>query len=247
MRLEPLLDRPREILIVNGDPQARAEIRRCLAERGVVCREATTGAECLRAAEASPPDLVLLDLYLPDQSGLGVCRLIRELPTLERVPIMVVASQASEIDRVLVFESGADDFLARPFYAPELRARVDAVIRGFRADRIGERKPGAASGRIQLDPQAARALVDGMRLDLTHKEFELLAKLVSHSGRVLRRKQLIDELWGPDAPRKERAVDAHIKSIRRKLGGARGCIETVRGVGYRFVEAPAPKSAARRS
>jgi two-component system phosphate regulon response regulator PhoB len=232
----PLRDRPLAILIAHGDAEARREIHTSLSETGVACREVTSGAECLRLALAEPPDLVILDLYLPDQSGLGVCRLIRETPELERVPIMVVAAQASEIDRVLAFESGADDFLPRPFYAPELRARVDAVIRGFRSRPSSERPARLGRGMLQIDTRMARASVDGTRIDLTHKEFELLAALATHAGRVVRRRQLIRELWGADASQSDRAIDAHIKSIRRKLGPARDCIETVRGVGYRFVD-----------
>jgi DNA-binding response OmpR family regulator len=234
----PLRDRPVQVLIVHRDAEARRELRESLAEPGIVCFEAASGEECLRAAERQPPDLLLLDLYLPDQSGLGVCRLIRETPRLARVPIMVVAAQASEIDRVLAFESGADDFLARPFYAPELRARVDAVIRGFRS-RSGP-LASAARGLVQLDVRAGRAKVAGASVDLTQKEFELLARLVAHAGRVVRRHQLIADLWGAGTPPSDRAIDAHIKSIRRKLGAASRCIETVRGVGYRFVE---PRSA----
>jgi two-component system phosphate regulon response regulator PhoB len=232
----PLRDRPVEVLVVHGDPAARREIELCLAERNIVCREAATGADCLRAAQGDPPDLVILDPYLPDQSGLGVCRLIRETPGLERVPILVLAAQASEIDRVLAFESGADDFMARPFYAPELRARVDAVIRGFGARRAPERPLRPALGLVHVDLRAGVALVGGARVDLTHKEFELLSELVAHAGRVVRRRALIEQVWGPDAPQSERAIDAHIKSIRRKLGAGRRSIETVRGVGYRFVE-----------
>ena len=232
----PLRDRPLAVLIVHGAPEARRELRDCLRDSGVVCREAASGAECLRLAQADPPDLVILDLYLPDQSGLGVCRLIRETPQLDRVPILVVAAQASEIDRVLAFESGADDFLPRPFYAPELRARVDAVIRGFRSRPSSERPARLGRGIVQIDTRLARASVDGVRVDLTRKEFELLAALATHAGRVVRRRQLIREIWGPDAPQSDRAIDSHIKSIRRKLGAARACIETVRGVGYRFVE-----------
>jgi DNA-binding response OmpR family regulator len=163
-----------------------------------------------------------------------VCRLIRETPRLERVPILFVSGQASEIDRVLAFESGADDFLARPFYAAELRARVEAVIRGFRAR--PERAPRQARGLVRIDARAGRACVGGERVDLTRKELELLAELVGQAGRVVRRRQLIEQIWGGAAPRSERAIDAHVKSIRRKLGAAGSCIETVRGVGYRFVE-----------
>jgi len=229
-------DRPLEVLIVHSEPEARREIRTCLAEPGIACREAACGAECLRMAQQEPPDLLILDPNLPDQSGLGVCRLIRETPRLQRVPILFVSGQASEIDRVLAFESGADDFLPRPFYAAELRARVDAVIRGFRGR--PERTPRHARALIRIDGRAGRASVGGERVNLTRKELELLAELMSQAGRVVRRRQLIERIWGGAAPRSERAIDAHVKSIRRKLGAASGCIETVRGVGYRFVERP---------
>ena len=229
-----LRDRPLEVLIVHPEPAARREIRESLAEPGIVCREATSGAECMRAAQSEPLDLLILDLYLPDQSGLGVCRLFREMPRTERVPIMVVSSQASEIDRVLAFESGADDFMARPFYAAELRARVDAVIRGFHSR--PERRPPPSRGLVQIDAKTGRVSVEGVRVDLTQKEFELFAALVSCAGRVVRRKQLIERVWGAGTPPGDRAIDAHVKSIRRKLGSTGRCIEAVRGVGYRYVE-----------
>lgn len=230
-----LRDRPLEVLIVHPEPAARREIRESLSEPGIVCREATSGAECMRVAQSEPPDLLILDLYLPDQSGLGVCRLFRETPRIERVPIMVVSSQASEIDRVLAFESGADDFMARPFYAAELRARVDAVIRGFRSR--PERRPSpSARGLVQIDAKTGRISVEGVRIELTQKELELFAELVGCAGRVVRRKHLIERVWGAGTPPSDRTIDAHVKSIRRKLGSAGRCIETVRGVGYRFVE-----------
>jgi DNA-binding response OmpR family regulator len=224
-----------DVLVIDADPEARAEVCSALAQGNVACREAGSGKECLREIERRRPDLVALDLYLPDQSGIGLCRTIREMPDLARIPIIVVSAQASEIDRVVAFESGVDDFLARPFHPAELRARVDAVLRGFRARRH-ERPATIQHGVLGVDPRAGRATVDGHPVDLTAKEFALLCELVSHAGRVVRRRQLIDELWGTGAVRTERAIDAHIKSIRRKLGRARHCIETVRGVGYRFVE-----------
>ena len=237
LRMAPiaLRDRPLEVWIAHAEPAARREIRDCLADPGISCREATSGGECIRAAQSGSPDLVILDLYLPDQSGLGVCRLIRDTPRGSDVPIMVVSSQASEIDRVLAFEAGADDFVARPFSPAELRARVDAVLRGFRSR--PERAPKRARGLVRIDARAGRIRVHDTEVELTHTEFELLAELMRQAGRVVRRKQLIERLWGDAAPRSDRAIDAHIKSIRRKLGTAGRCIETVRGVGYRFVDA----------
>jgi DNA-binding response OmpR family regulator len=232
-----LRDRPLEVWIAHAEPAARREISGCLEDPGIVCREAGSGAECLKAAQNGRPDLVILDLYLPDQSGLGVCRLIRETPGGADVPIMVVSSQASEIDRVLAFEAGADDFVARPFYPAELRARVDAVLRGFRSR--PERAPKRTRGLVRVDTHAGRIRVQDAEVELTHKEFELLMELMGQAGRVVRRKQLIERLWGDAAPRSDRAIDAHVKSIRRKLGTAGRCIETVRGVGYRFVDAQA--------
>jgi len=226
---------PKVVLIVDEDPTVRDQIRSCLAGRQIGCREAASAKQALELALEAPPDLVLVDLYLPDQSGLGLCRTIRESPVLEGTPIIVLTSRASEIDRVLAFESGVDDFVAKPFYPPELGARVSAVLRGFSG------RPGAApseppaDGAIRIEANGDRVVVDGRRIDLTPRELSLLRALMDQAGRVVRRGQLIDRLWGGHAPH-ERAIDAHIKTIRRKLGRARRYLETVRGVGYRLSE-----------
>ncbi len=224
------------VLVVDEDDAVRTAIRQCLADRQLACREASTAFDALKSALEDPPDLILMDLYLPDQSGLGLCRTVRESPELANTPIIVLTSRASEIDRVLAFESGVDDFLAKPFYPPELGARIAAVLRGFagrEATAISEPGNGAV---IHLDPRSGRVLVEGRRVDLTPRELELLSALIAQAGRVVRRSQLIERLWGGQAPHSERAIDAHIKSIRRKLGRARDYVETVRGVGYRLSE-----------
>jgi two-component system phosphate regulon response regulator PhoB len=135
---------------------------------------------------------------------------------------------------VLAFESGVDDFVAKPFYPPELGARVSAVLRGF-ADRGVPAAAIPQDGAIRIEPASDRVIVDGRRIDLTPRELTLLRALLDQAGRVVRRGQLIDRLWGGRAPH-ERAIDAHVKTIRRKLGSARGYLETVRGVGYRISE-----------
>jgi two-component system phosphate regulon response regulator PhoB len=226
----------KQVLVVDEDTDTRADIRACLAHRQIACREAATGRDALRMALDDPPDLILVELVLPDQSGLGLCRIVRESPALAATPIIVLTSRASEIDRVLAFEAGVDDFLAKPFYPPELGARVSAVLRGFvsHAEEHGVRAP--ASGAIQLDARTGRVIVDGRRVELTPRERELLSALIAQAGRVVRRNQLIDRLQAGREPRSERAIDAHIKSIRRKLGSARKYVETVRGVGYRLAE-----------
>jgi two-component system, OmpR family, phosphate regulon response regulator PhoB len=224
------------VLVVDEDEDIRAEIRACLANRQLSCREAATARDALRSALEDPPDLILVDLVLPDQSGLGLCRIVRESPVLAATPIIVLTSRSSEIDRVLAFESGVDDFLAKPFYPPELGARVSAVLRGFAAHSEDPEAGSPASTAIQLDPRTGRVIADGRRVELTPREHELLSALIAQAGRVVRRGQLIDRLQAGREPRSERAIDAHIKSIRRKLGSARNYVETVRGVGYRLAE-----------
>ena len=224
------------VLVVDEDDDVRAEIRECLANRQLACREAANARDALRSALEDPPDLILVDLVLPDQSGLGLCRTVRECPALAATPIIVLTSRASEIDRVLAFESGADDFVAKPFYPPELGARVSAVLRGFVARTEDPAARERSHTAIQLDPRTGRVIADGRQVDLTPRERELLSALIAQAGRVVRRSQLIDRLHAGREPRSERAIDAHIKSIRRKLGPARNYLETVRGIGYRLAE-----------
>jgi len=226
---------PRRILVVDGDPGSRA--RAVLHRRHFVRRthQRLRDASALELARREKPDLVVTEMLLPDITGIGLCRLLREDPALGHLGILVVTGLSSEIDRVLAFEAGVDDFLAKPFFARELASRANAVLRraapGVAA---ASRIPAALQPAIALHPNSG--VVAGRRLELTPREHQLLAALIRESGRVLTRQQLIQLVWGVASEQDERVVDAHIKAIRRKLGEAGVCVETVRGVGYRYAE-----------
>ncbi len=223
------------VLVVDSDPDCRERIARCLADRHIACDGAGTAHEALERAQRDAPDLVIVDMYLPDQSGLGFCRVLRETPNLARTPLVVISGHSSEIDRIMAFEAGADDFVPKPFYPLELSARVSAILRGFLDHGTdGGGAPADRHAGVTVDARYGRVEVHGERVDLTPTEFGLLATLVSRAGRVVRRRELIDRRFGDDGSQSDRAIDTHIKNIRRKLGPARDCIETVRGVGYRF-------------
>jgi DNA-binding response OmpR family regulator len=226
---------------VDADAEARRELARGLPDLSHAPRQAGTGAAALELARAEPPDVILVGFVLPDVSGFGLCRALREDADLGGVGLIMVSDRASEIDRVLAFESGVDDFLPRPFHPRELAARVSAVLR-----RSGEPRParprrgGLGTGPVSVDSERSLVRVRGERVELTRRELELLAALMREPGRVVSRRELIERVWGDVAHPTRRSVDAHIKAIRRKLGSARECVQTVRGVGYRFDETTPP-------
>jgi len=225
----------RYIMVINEDPEVRHEIVKSLDVGSWHCREVDGAHAALEMAQDDPPLLIILDLYYRDLSGLMLCGMLRAKPGLERVPLFVVSDRADEIDRVLAFEFGADDFLPRPFFPRELAARVRALLRGY------EDSPAVNStrtaGTLRIDLDRLRAEVAGRRIDLTPKELQILAELLASAGKVVRRRELIERLWGSESAIGGRAIDAHIKNIRQKLGASRTQLETVRGVGYRISEA----------
>jgi DNA-binding response OmpR family regulator len=221
-------------MVVNENQEARREIAASLNGEGHRIVELSAAREALEAARVHPPQLVILDLYFRDLSGLVLCGMLREEPGLGRVPLLVVSQRASEVDRILAFEFGADDFLPEPFYPRELAARVRALLRSG-PHRAGAPEPNS-NRSLTVDLGGGRVEVDGRHVDLTRKELMILAELVSPAGKVVRRRELIERLWGPGAAVNGRAIDAHIKNIRRKLGTSRTQVETVRGVGYRIAE-----------
>jgi DNA-binding response OmpR family regulator len=231
------MQQPKHILVVDGDPEWRDRMIEALASPRLTVTAVGGGNEALELAMREKPDAVVLEMVLPELTGLGLTRALREDAALCSVGIVMVTDHLREMDRVLAFEAGVDDLLAKPFFARELSSRVIAVLR-----RSGPAQSAAGSfspvprGIVTLHPSNACVLVNDERVELTPREYHLLASLLRHAGRVVTRRQLLLDAWGDDSGQTDRLVDAHVKAIRRKLGPAKQCIETVRGVGYRFAD-----------
>jgi DNA-binding response OmpR family regulator len=196
------------------------------------------GSYALAAAQAQPPDLVLLDLVLPGRSGLDVCRDFRAHPTLGQVPVIILTGLADETDRIVGLELGADDYIAKPFSARELVLRVKAVLRRMHALPAADVR---VVGSLRIDVPRRSVTLQGVPLQLTAKEFDLLLALVDARGRVLSREHLLRSVWGFEhaAEQRTRTVDVHVLYLRRKLGPEAGRLETFKGVGYRLNVEPA--------
>jgi DNA-binding response OmpR family regulator len=177
------------------------------------------------------PDLILLDLMLPDMGGLDVCRTLKRSDDWRSIPIIMATARAEETDRVLGLELGADDYVVKPFSHKELAARIKAVLRRSQSSEAG--RPLAVGEDLVLDSERFEARWKGALLDLTSTEFRILHLLASKKGRVLTREQILDELWGHEKIVLDRTVDVHIKNLRDKLGPAASVVKNIRGVGYK--------------
>lgn len=222
------------ILLVDDEPDLIELLRVNLDQQGYTVESAENGREALAAIRRNPPDLMILDLMLPDVSGTEIFRQVRADPRLSGIPIIMLTAKADEVDRVVGLELGADDYVTKPFSPRELTLRVRAVLR--------RRTPADSSTRIlshgslSIDPGRHRCTVDREEIPLTAKEFDLLCKLMERPGRVMTRDRLLEEVWGSDVVVTTRTIDTHMKRLREKLGAAGSAIETIRGVGYRFQE-----------
>jgi two-component system phosphate regulon response regulator PhoB len=227
------------LLIVDDEADLLDTLQYNLEKEGFTVRTARTGAEGLEAVRRAHPSLVLLDLMLPDMSGMEVCRRLRTAPDTRHLPIVMVTAKGDEIDRVVGFELGADDYVAKPFSVRELVLRVRAVLRRSRpAPVVAEPGDAVAFGVLRVDPPGHRVWVDSDEVQLTALEFRLLETFLGRKGRVQSREMLLDEVWGSDISVTARTVDTHVKRLRAKLGAAGDYIETLRGVGYRFRDRP---------
>jgi len=226
------------VLIVDDERDLRTLLDFNLRQAGWRTAQAETGAEALARARSLKPAVIILDLNLPDVSGMDVCRLLRADADTRDLPILMLTARGAEEDRVQGFEAGADDYLPKPFSVRELVLRVDAVSRRRQPSDGAAATPNKRieAGRISLDVDAHLCSVDGVELPLTLQEFRLLAYLIAGRGRVRTREELLADVWNASPELETRTVDTHVKRLRDKLGAAGDIIETVRGLGYRIRE-----------
>jgi DNA-binding response OmpR family regulator len=224
------------VFVVEDDADIAAMVRRHLARSGEYqVSTFARGDEFLAACELATPDLVILDLNLPDTDGLTLCRELRNWEATRTVPILMLTARTGESDRVTGLDLGADDYLTKPFSLRELAARVSALVRRVQWERG---TPGGVyrDSRLAVDPARFQVIRAGVEVHLTRREFAVLWHLISLGGRVASREQILDAVWGLASSVDPRTVDAHIRTLRRKLG--EGVIETLIGSGYRFRSGP---------
>jgi two-component system phosphate regulon response regulator PhoB len=225
------------ILVVEDEQDLQQVLEYNLRQAGHEVTVTKLGNEGVKLARELRPDLVLLDLMLPDVSGTEVCKQLKEHPTTRTTPVIMLTARGEEIDRVVGFELGADDYVVKPFSVRELLLRIQAILRRGRGE-AGEDEPTVDFGKLRIDRGAHRIWVDAVEIELTALEFKLLVTLYDRRNRVQTRSALLDDVWGIQADITTRTVDTHVKRLREKLEAARDYVETVRGVGYRFVATP---------
>ncbi len=223
------------ILVVEDETDIRDVLEYNLKREGHDVVVTSTAKEGLRLARERRPDLVLLDLMLPDGSGTELCKALRLDPATRAVRVVMLTAKGEEIDRVIGFELGADDYIVKPFSMRELLLRVQAVLRRATSEEAGAT---TQFGMLRVDRGAHRVWVEGTEVELTALEFKLLLTLHDRRNRVQTRDALLSDVWKIDADVTTRTVDTHVKRLREKLGPAGVYVQTVRGVGYRFAERP---------
>ena len=221
------------ILIVEDDADIAEGLHYNLKREGFRPTVAESAEKGLRIAldEKTSPSLILLDLMLPGMSGMELCRRLRREPLTENTPVIMLTAKAAEAEKIAGLDVGADDYIVKPFSVKEVIARVRAVLR--RAEK--ESAPKYEDPRMSIDFDDMRVVCDSQSVRLTRKEFALLEYLIKNAGRVATRQQLLDNVWGYSYFGDTRTLDVHIRRLRQKMDGCGGCIETVVGVGYRFI------------
>ena len=218
------------VLIVDDDPDILRLVGYNMTQAAFDVVTASTGRKALEIVQKQPPDLIILDLMLPDVDGMEVCRTLRQHDSSRRIPIIMLTARSEEIDRVIGFELGADDYVMKPFSPRELVLRVKAIFRRTKE----KRSEMLRAGRIQIYPERRQCFVGHDVIALTAKEFDLLYELMRARGNVLTRDMLMDRVWGYHSEATSRTLDTHVRRLREKLGAGGTYVETVRGVGYRI-------------
>ena len=221
------------ILIIEDDADIAESLQYNLRREGYRPVIAESGEKGLRLAldEKQPPSLIILDLMLPGMTGMELCRRLRRESQTKLTPIIMLTAKAAEGDKIAGLEVGADDYIVKPFSIKEVIARVRAVLR--RSEK--ETEPKYADDKLTVDFADMRVVCEGADVRLTRKEFALLTHLIQNTGRVAARQQLLDNVWGYSYFGDTRTLDVHIRRLRQKLGDCGGCVETVVGIGYRFI------------
>ncbi|HEY8965602.1 MAG TPA: response regulator [Candidatus Methylacidiphilales bacterium] len=228
----------KKILVVDDEADVLDLVCMNLRAAGYAVAAAENGAVALQKAKAEKPDLIVLDLMLPEMNGLEVCKALKKEDATASVPIIMLTAKTEEVDRIVGLELGADDYVAKPFSPRELVLRVKSVLRR------GQEKPAEEEplvlGDLFLDRSRHEVTVKGKSVELTATEFKLLAVLMERRGRVQGRERLLNDVWGYESVIDTRTVDTHVRRLREKLGRAASYIETIRGVGYRILGEAAP-------
>lgn len=222
------------IILIDDDPLITEPLARALTQQGFDVSVANNGRTGLAQVLAEQPDIVILDIMMPEMDGWAVCRAIREQSV---VPILMLTALNEEIDRILGLELGADDYLVKPFSTRELIARIKALLRRIEFDQKQSPGRNLTLGNIQVDLDTRQVLKAGKSLELRYKEFELLTLLMAKAGQVISRAEILDEVWGIDWLGDTRTLDVHIRWLREKIEDEPSqpkYVQTVRGVGYRF-------------
>jgi two-component system KDP operon response regulator KdpE len=225
-------ERPTRVLVVDDEEQIRRALRSILSTRGYALAMAATAEEALLKAIDAPPDLVILDLALPDRSGIEVCR---ELRTWMTAPILILSVRANEADKIQALDEGADDYLTKPFSAGELLARIRALLR--RAAALTSPPPVVTAGELEIDIARRRVTLAGEEVPLTPTEFDILAFLARNAGLVVTQRMILEQVWGPEWVEDSQTLRVHVSNLRKKIeqrpGGPRYII-TEPGVGFRL-------------
>jgi len=228
----------RQILVVDGDAPARREIKSACEQDGYQVLEAETGSDALRVHTAAHPNLVLLEVTLPDGSGFDVCRELRRSDPTS--PVIMMSTRSDEIDVVVALEIGADDYVTKPLRLRELAARIAAHLRRARMESAEAMRTRLEFRDLVIDVNERRIYKSGKEIELTHTEFDLLTFLASNAGKVLSREKILNSIWGYEYPIETRVIDVHIRNLRRKIETQPArpyYILAVPGIGYRFTNA----------